>query len=159
TWLCSRGQGRARGRDLHDHRCAARAGANSGRTAMISDQLLLRYDVPGPRYTSYPTVPVWRDDFGPDQYAARLGRAGRDQASPLSLYVHLPFCREMCSYCGCNVVITQDQRRADSYLDTLEGEVDLVASRLGRRRTVSQIHWGGGTPTFLDEAQLARLWT
>jgi oxygen-independent coproporphyrinogen-3 oxidase len=72
------------------------------------------------------------------------------------MYVHLPFCREMCRFCGCNVVATHDRSRADAYLDVLEQEVALVAARLPRRRTVSQLHWGGGTPTFLDERQLTR---
>ncbi len=114
------------------------------------------YDVPGPRYTSYPTAPEWRDDFGPADYAEALDRARRDPA-PLSLYVHVPFCRRMCAYCGCNVIVTRNQSRGDEYLDLLEIEIDRVAERLGGRRQVAQLHIGGGTPTFLDCAQLERL--
>src|SRR5947209_1858141 len=130
--------------------------------AAISDDslstLLGRYDVPGPRYTSYPTVPDWTPDFGPAELARRLEAAAREDAlKPLSLYVHVPFCREICTYCGCNVVITRDGRRADAYLDAIERELDLVAARLGDRKTLSQVHWGGGTPTFLDERQIERL--
>jgi len=118
-------------------------------------ELIKKYDRPGPRYTSYPTAPEWKESFGPAQYVDHLARAEAAQG-PLSLYVHLPFCREMCRFCGCNVVATHDRTRADGYLDLLEKEVALVAERLPTRRTVSQLHWGGGTPTFLDERQLTR---
>ncbi len=117
--------------------------------------LIRKYDRPGPRYTSYPTAPEWRPDFGAVQYLDHLARA-EQQGGPLSIYVHLPFCREMCRFCGCNVIATHDRTRADQYLDVLEKEVALVAARLPTRRTVSQLHWGGGTPTFLDEKQLVR---
>ncbi len=118
-------------------------------------RLIEKYDRPGPRYTSYPTAPEWSDAFGPEQYAEHLARADA-QGGPLSIYVHLPFCREMCRFCGCNVIATHDTSRADAYLGQLEKEVALVAARLPHRRTVTQLHWGGGTPTFLDERQLER---
>jgi oxygen-independent coproporphyrinogen-3 oxidase len=124
-----------------------------------SEELMRRYDVAGPRYTSYPTAPEWKQDFGPAHLAERMEAASVESASPLSLYVHLPFCRSLCWYCGCNVVISKDAAAADRYLDHLALELDLAAERLGSRRTVSQIHWGGGTPTFLSEAQIERLWT
>ena len=125
-----------------------------------SEALLARYNVSGPRYTSYPTAPMWREDFGADALAERLTDVGRRASSePLSLYVHLPFCRSLCWYCGCNVVISKDAGAADRYLDHLARELDLMAERLGSRRALSQVHWGGGTPTFLSEAQLERLWT
>lgn len=117
--------------------------------------LIKKYDRPGPRYTSYPTAPEWKDDFKAPQYLRHLERA-EAAGGPLSIYVHLPFCREMCRFCGCNVIATHDRSRADAYLDVLEQEVALVAAHLPTRRTVSQLHWGGGTPTFLDEKQLAR---
>ncbi len=117
--------------------------------------LIKKYDRPGPRYTSYPTAPEWKDDFKAPQYLRHLARA-EAAGGPLSIYVHLPFCREMCRFCGCNVIATHDRSRADAYLDVLEKEVALVAAHLPTRRTVSQLHWGGGTPTFLDEKQLAR---
>ena len=118
-------------------------------------ELIKKYDRPGPRYTSYPTAPEWKDDFKTPQYLEHLARAER-AGGPLSIYVHLPFCREMCRFCGCNVVATHDRTRADAYLDLLEKEVALVAARLPHRREASQLHWGGGTPTFLDERQLTR---
>jgi oxygen-independent coproporphyrinogen-3 oxidase len=120
-----------------------------------SQALIKKYDRPGPRYTSYPTAPEWTDAFGPGEYEQHLARADAE-TGPLSVYVHLPFCREMCRFCGCNVVATHDRSRADGYLDQLEKEVELVAARLSRRRQVSQLHWGGGTPTFLDSKQLER---
>lgn len=120
-----------------------------------SFQLIQKYDRPGPRYTSYPTAPEWSEAFKAERYAQHLARADAEEG-PLSVYVHLPFCREMCRFCGCNVVATHDRSRADSYLDLLEQEVALVAAKLPRRRAVSQLHWGGGTPTFLDSKQLTR---
>ncbi|HTT71853.1 MAG TPA: oxygen-independent coproporphyrinogen III oxidase [Anaeromyxobacteraceae bacterium] len=120
-----------------------------------SPALIRKYDRPGPRYTSYPTAPEWSDAFGAREYEEHLARANREDG-PLSVYVHLPFCREMCRFCGCNVVATHDRTRADDYLQVLEREVELVAGRLPGRREVSQLHWGGGTPTFLDQKQLVR---
>jgi oxygen-independent coproporphyrinogen-3 oxidase len=123
-----------------------------------SPELIKKYDRPGPRYTSYPTAPEWTDAFKADRYVEHLARADQDQG-PLSVYVHLPFCREMCRFCGCNVVATHDRSRADAYLDLLEQEVALVTRHLPHRREVSQLHWGGGTPTFLDSKQLTRCHT
>ena len=115
---------------------------------------------PGPRYTSYPTAPEWKEDVGEAQLAAHLERAEAEgAASPLSMYVHIPFCRAMCSYCGCNVVVARRQGRADLYLDHLEQELDLICARLPHRRSLIQLHLGGGTPTFLNETQLSRLWS
>jgi oxygen-independent coproporphyrinogen-3 oxidase len=118
-------------------------------------ELIKKYDRPGPRYTSYPTAVEFKESFGPTHYEGHLARADRSTA-PLSIYVHLPFCREMCRFCGCNVIATHDRSRADAYLDQLEKEVALVAAKLPNRRVASQLHWGGGTPTFLDEQQLTR---
>lgn len=124
----------------------------------IDRDLLERYDRPGPRYTSYPTAPVWSDAFGPDDYAERLRAAGRSDA-PLSLYVHIPYCESLCWYCACSVVITQDKDKGRRYVDTLLQEADLVKAQLGDdcTRRVVQHHWGGGTPTFLPPEQCERL--
>lgn len=119
--------------------------------------LVAKYDRPGPRYTSYPTAPEWRDDFGPGDYAAALADAAARPDAPLALYVHVPFCEERCTFCGCNVVVTRKRDTADGYLDRLAREMDLVAAGLGGRRRVTQLHWGGGTPNYLDERQLRRL--
>jgi oxygen-independent coproporphyrinogen-3 oxidase len=124
----------------------------------IAPDVLRRLEVAAPRYTSYPTVPAWSETFGPDDHARALAEAA-DAHEPLSLYLHIPFCKELCDYCGCNVVITRDQGRVERYLAALERELDLATALLGRRRSLSRLHFGGGTPTFLDEAQLTRLWT
>ena len=125
----------------------------------LTDEQIRRLDVPGPRYTSYPTAPEWTDELTPEKYLAKIGEAGQeDPSKPLSLYIHIPFCRELCTYCGCNVVIAKDDSRADPYIETVAKEMQLVAERLGPRRGLSQIHWGGGTPTFLNEKQLRFMW-
>lgn len=124
----------------------------------VDPELVKKYERPGPRYTSYPTVPAWTKGVGPGEFAERLEVAGRAEPdAPLSLYVHLPFCKRLCTYCGCNVAITRYPKKADEYIDHLAKEMDLAAGRLGKRRKVAQLHWGGGTPTFLNVAQLERL--
>jgi len=120
-------------------------------------ELLTKYDRPGPRYTSYPTAVEFHESFDAEVYRAQLVRAAEDWESPLSLYVHLPFCEERCTFCGCSVVITRKREVAARYLEYLEREIDLVSRTLGRRRRVVQYHWGGGTPTYLSVDQIERL--
>jgi oxygen-independent coproporphyrinogen-3 oxidase len=125
--------------------------------ATVPRELLQKYDRPGPRYTSYPTVPVWTEEFGPKEYQQHLDRyAATDH--PLSVYVHIPFCHERCTYCGCNVVIAQRQETVERYFDYLFRELDRTVAKLGGKRRLLQLHWGGGTPTFLTIAQIDRLW-
>lgn len=124
----------------------------------LTDDLLARLDIAAPRYTSYPTAPEWSDRFGSADLVAALERAAVDATSPLSIYVHIPFCKEMCTYCGCNVIVAKNREKGDKYLGHVAVELGRAAEHLGRRRTVSRLHLGGGTPTFLDEKQLARLW-
>ena len=124
----------------------------------INRDLLKKYDRPGPRYTSYPTVPEWSSDFGSAEYIKALQEASIED-SPLSLYFHIPFCRSRCSYCGCTTVISKGGDRIDRYIDWLSREVELAASHLGRRTRVVQMHWGGGTPTFLTNPQIDKLFT
>jgi oxygen-independent coproporphyrinogen-3 oxidase len=121
----------------------------------VSLELIKRYDRPGPRYTSYPTAPVWKDDFGPAEYRVQLDRCSERAGEPLSLYVHVPFCESLCLFCGCNVVITRERERAVQYLDLLEHELDLIGARL-EARPLAQFHFGGGTPTYLTAEQLER---
>jgi oxygen-independent coproporphyrinogen-3 oxidase len=121
-------------------------------------ELARRLETAAPRYTSYPTVPEWSDAFGAGDHARALTQAATQPSEPLSLYVHIPFCQELCSYCGCNVVVTRDRGRVERYLDAVAAELKLTASHLGARRTLARIHLGGGTPTFLDERQLLWLW-
>ncbi len=127
--------------------------------ASITPELLARYDRPGPRYTSYPTAPQFQPDFSTSDYRAALARAAARSAEPLSLYVHIPFCQERCTYCGCNVVIARRRGIEESYLKAVEAELELLANALGQRRQVAQLHWGGGTPTFLTPSQCRRLHT
>ncbi len=118
------------------------------------EPLLSRYDIPGPRYTSYPTAPVWTPDFGEAELLAALaGVTGNE----LSVYVHIPFCESLCSYCACNREIRRDHQVAGPYLDCLEREADRIADALGTRRRCVQLAVGGGTPTYLSAAQLERM--
>ena len=128
-------------------------------TALAFDaDLLRRYDRPGPRYTSYPTAPQFRADFGEaDLRAAAAASNGDPIPRPLSLYVHVPFCHSPCFYCGCNRVITRDQARGDAYVTRLKREIALVAPLFDRDRRAVQLHFGGGTPNFLSAAQLAEV--
>jgi oxygen-independent coproporphyrinogen III oxidase len=143
---------RGRARD-----CAARRFREPLMTpaASTTAQLLQRYDRPGPRYTSYPTAVEFSDAFTEADYRERLATADTI-AEPLSFYAHLPFCEERCLYCGCNVVITRHRDVAAQYLDHLLLEVDLLARHLPNRRTISQMHWGGGTPTYYSSDDLER---
>ena len=121
-------------------------------------ELLRRYDRPGPRYTSYPTAPHFDTVF---DEVALIGQARRSNAEPIprpmSLYVHVPFCWSSCFFCGCNRVITHDRSRADSYLQRLIREIELMAQLFDRDREVLQLHLGGGTPNFLTSGQLDEL--
>ncbi|MDR7097060.1 oxygen-independent coproporphyrinogen III oxidase [Hydrogenophaga laconesensis] len=124
----------------------------------ISEDLLRRFDVSGPRYTSYPTADRFVEAFTENQYIQALEqrRAG-SMALPLSLYVHIPFCESVCYYCACNKVITKHHSRAAEYLRYLAREVELQVAHLGTGHNVSQLHLGGGTPTFLSDAELEDL--
>lgn len=124
----------------------------------LNSALLEKYNQSGPRYTSYPTALQFSESFDRIDYLQELlERSQKDQAPPLSLYVHLPFCESVCFYCGCNVTFTADHSRTERYLKALEAEMDMVVPWLGRNRKIGQMHWGGGTPTFFEPAQLERL--
>ena len=131
-----------------------------------SDALLRRFDLSGPRYTSYPSADRFVEAFGAEQYRqALVQRSGSGAAcagpvggrSPLSVYVHIPFCESVCYYCACNKVVTRQHGRATEYLDALERELELQLDALGHGQPVTQLHFGGGTPTFLSDAELERL--
>lgn len=124
----------------------------------ITPDLLRRFDVAGPRYTSYPTADRFVEAFGAQDYLQALDqRAGGPPGRPLSLYVHIPFCASLCYYCACNKIITKQHGRAATYLRYLAREVGLHAAHLGSGQAVSQLHLGGGTPTFLDDGELREL--
>jgi oxygen-independent coproporphyrinogen-3 oxidase len=124
----------------------------------ISDAFLDKYNRPGPRYTSYPTAPVWKDDFGPEEFNEYCTRS-EERATPVSLYMHLPFCESLCLFCACTVSIQKDKRVAIPYLDTLKREIDHMARNVSKKRPVIQFHWGGGTPTYLSPAQMEDLFS
>ena len=128
-----------------------------GAGAEITLEFLKKYDRPGPRYTSYPTAVEFHEGYGEPDYRASLGAANEAADEPLSLYVHLPFCEERCSFCGCNVVITRKRQVAAEYLGWLHREIDLLAEHLPARRRLSQYHWGGGTPTYQNLAEMEAL--
>ncbi len=119
-------------------------------------QLIKKYDIAGPRYTSYPTAVQFTPDFTETEYrqqAAKSNQTGRD----LSLYFHLPFCDTICYYCACNKVITKNRSKADPYLNMLHKEIALQGELFDSSRKVNQLHWGGGTPTFISHQQMTEL--
>jgi oxygen-independent coproporphyrinogen III oxidase len=126
---------------------------------LVIDPLLIRkYDVGGPRYTSYPTADRFIEAFGEtdlQQWLARRNVGGLNQ--PLSLYVHLPFCESICYYCACTKVVTRDHGQSAKYIKYLEKELALLAPALGARRAIQEMHWGGGTPNFLAREEMAAL--
>lgn len=119
-------------------------------------RLIAKYDVAAPRYTSYPTALEFNTDFDSDCWRSEVIRQGVSIA-PLSLYVHIPFCENICYYCACNKVITRQRERTRAYLNHLFREISLQAELVGNHRPVTQLHWGGGTPTFLSPAEMTEL--
>jgi oxygen-independent coproporphyrinogen-3 oxidase len=133
--------------------------AISGERIKVSPAILEKYDRPGPRYTSYPTAPEWTERFGPEELSRALEESNsRPNPAPLSLYFHIPFCASLCLYCGCNVIISKDRKVADAYLVGLKREIELLSSKLNPSRQVEQLHWGGGTPTYLSAEQIEELY-
>ncbi len=125
-------------------------------TLVLDQALIGRYDQSGPRYTSYPTAVQFHDGFGVEEYraAAQASNAG---GRPLSLYFHIPFCDTVCFYCACNKVATKDRSKAQPYLDRVYRELAMQGELFDRGRVVEQLHWGGGTPTFISPEQMREL--
>jgi len=124
----------------------------------VGEDFVNHYNRPGPRYTSYPTAPVWIDSFGPKEFEGAIDDAN-GKRSPVSLYMHLPFCESLCLFCACNVVIRKDKSVTPPYLSTLKKEINRMAEGISRERQVVQFHWGGGTPTYLSPEQIEDLFT
>ena len=128
---------------------------------VVPEDLLRRLEVPGPRYTSYPTADRFVEAFGPAEYQQALRQRAEGAmvggAGPLSLYVHVPFCESVCYYCACNKIITKHHERGAEYLQALDAEIALHVNELGSGQPVSQLHFGGGSPTFLSDAELEGL--
>jgi oxygen-independent coproporphyrinogen-3 oxidase len=124
----------------------------------FSQELLVKMDRPGPRYTSYPTADRFHEAFGAEQQIQALRQRACDGAGaarmPLSIYVHVPFCESICYYCACNKIVTKDKSKGAAYLEVLSREIDLVVGQLSAREPVTQIHFGGGTPTYLTDEEL-----
>ncbi|MBH9554105.1 oxygen-independent coproporphyrinogen III oxidase [Inhella gelatinilytica] len=140
----------------------AQSGSPSG-PAFLPPGLLSRLESSGPRYTSYPTADRFVEAHGPEQHTLALAQRARGvggasgAGSPLSLYVHVPFCESLCYYCACNKIVTKHHERGAEYLDLLDAEIDLWVKGLGGHTAASQVHLGGGTPTFLSDSELTRL--
>ena len=128
---------------------------------MSLSELVARYDIPVPRYTSYPPVPNWRDTPSPSQWLTSVTTALEPPDASLAIYLHLPFCESLCTFCGCNTVITRDHGHESTYIDALFAEADLYLSQAPAiaSRLISQLHLGGGTPTFMSSESLDRLMT
>lgn len=119
-------------------------------------ELIQKYNLSGPRYTSYPTAPQFSEDFGEKNWLEALSKSNKTK-QPLSLYFHIPFCDTVCYYCGCNKIVTANKERAVPYLKALHKEMMLQADYIDTKRIVEQLHWGGGTPTYINDQQMARL--
>ena len=125
-------------------------------TGLFDPDLIRRYDKSGPRYTSYPTAVQFHDQFDESDYRAATARSNA-VGGPLSIYTHIPFCDTVCYYCACNKVVTKDRNRAQPYVDDVVQELALQGKLFGEGRAVDQLHWGGGTPTFLSNAQMRQI--
>ena len=124
----------------------------------VNEEFLVRYNRPGPRYTSYPTAPVWNESFGIDDLE-KIHLEADAAHTPVSLYMHIPFCESLCLFCACNVIIQKDKGVAPPYLNVLKKEIDRVSLGVSRSRSVVQFHWGGGTPTYLTPEQIEDLFS
>lgn len=126
-------------------------------TVEFSPELLRKYNQPIPRYTSYPPATELKPEFDTNQFLNAL-QLGNQKQTPLSLYCHIPFCETPCYFCGCNTVITQYKPAAEKYLDYLTRQIQHWAGLVSSTRRVNQLHWGGGTPNYLNQEQVERLW-
>ena len=122
----------------------------------FDQDLIVRYGGRGPRYTSYPTALQFNDRLTPDDYRAKAAESNESDV-PLSLYVHIPFCHSLCYYCGCNKIVTRNEQRVARYMEMLYKEVDMQSALFDKSRKIEQLHFGGGTPTYLDKDQLGAL--
>jgi len=122
---------------------------------VFDKELIRRYDTFGPRYTSYPTAVQFTPDYDADDYLGWVNHSNEDPIpAPLSLYLHIPFCDTICYYCGCSKVITKDKSKSTHYINLIKQEIKLQGSLFAKDRAVAQIHWGGGTPTFLTDKEI-----
>lgn len=121
----------------------------------IDIELLKRFNQPGPRYTSYPTAPVFSQEFTADEYEREVSDTNaNNDSSPISLYFHFPFCEKLCYFCGCNMMVTHDRTAIRTYNDYLKKEIELLVLLISPNRKVEQMHWGGGTPSYLTPDEI-----
>lgn len=124
----------------------------------VNIELLKKYDRPGPRYTSYPPAPAFSKDFGPEDYEnAIIENNLQNSTAELSLYFHIPFCDTLCYFCGCNMLVTHRRETIRKYLDYLKREIDMIWKLISHGREVTQLHWGGGTPSYLNPDEIREL--
>ena len=123
---------------------------------IFNEALIAKYDKAGPRYTSYPTAVQFTEEFGEKEYI-EAAQASNARKNPLSLYFHIPFCATICFYCGCNKIITNNRKRSQPYLDRLFKEIEMQGALFNNKAPVKQLHWGGGTPTFLSHDEMRAL--
>src|SRR4051812_38640754 len=140
--------GKCPGCDRHD---------SGGSMSTINLELVRKYNQPGPRYTSYPPATRFAPSFARELFLERIEENNKTNTGNLSLYFHLPFCRSLCWYCGCNTVITTQQKKSAAYLQLIDQEMQIMRGRLNPERKVVQLHFGGGTPTFLLPDELREL--
>ena len=128
--------------------------------SIIDDQLLSvlkQFDRPGPRYTSYPTAPLFSAEFTAQRFEDDLKENNRNSSTPLSLYLHIPFCDTLCYFCACNTIVTHNREKVSEYLIALKKEIDLTTSFISKKRNVIQMAWGGGTPSYLSPKEIRGL--
>ena len=124
----------------------------------VDIDLLKKYDKAGPRYTSYPTAPYFHEGVDEKVFLSHIQKDEQTiKNRDLSLYFHIPFCDTLCYFCGCNMMVTRNQKKIEQYIDYLEKEIQLLKPHIGEDRKVKQLHWGGGTPTHLSPEQIRRL--
>lgn len=123
---------------------------------IFDEALLKKYSKSGPRYTSYPTAVQFHEGFSADSYRDWV-KTSNERGGPLSLYFHIPFCDTVCFYCGCNKVVTKDRSKAAPYLDRVYKELEMQSALFDSERVVEQLHWGGGTPTFISHDEMREL--
>jgi len=131
---------------------------NNNQSTLFDEKLIKRYSKPGPRYTSYPTAPMFSEAIGPNEFRNEIARTN-DSSEPadLSLYYHIPFCDTLCYFCACSMMITHNDDKKENYLGYLKREIDMISDLTKSNRKVSQMHWGGGTPSYLFPSQIVSL--
>ena len=127
-------------------------------STLFDEELIKRYSKPGPRYTSYPTAPMFSEEIGPNEFRSEISRTNESlEPADLSLYFHIPFCDTLCYFCACSMLITHSDDKKENYLGFLKKEIDMISDLTKNKRKVSQMHWGGGTPSYLLPSQIVGL--